>query len=108
MPVRGSAGSPVSTEITTSVNTDSYTEGDSFSVGNGSSQTVNPAEVVETIHLTTSASDADIEITTIGGSNFTIDISGMIGTIESYEVDEFVVSVNGDSGDVVNGAWAGE
>lgn len=92
--------------VSTSVQTDTYSRGDSFD-GPALPYTINPTETVEQLLLSIVGAEIDVEVTTVDGDVVTIPVDTKT-TLDSYSAETVVLRDPGGNAPRVAGGWAGE
>lgn len=105
-PVRGSAGDPVQMSQTGSLETNDYDHGDGFVVS-GYPTEINPAETIHEVVITESA-DIVMEVHTVGGDTFDLELRGAVGAWNRWRTDKLVFKDPNGTGAEIAGAWAGD
>lgn len=90
------------------VQTDNYEEGGAFDYnGTAYPYTVDPAETIEELVITTSG-DIVARITTTSGTTFDLPLAGGSGTFDKWSIDVVEFQDPNATGDRIAGGWAGE
>jgi len=106
--VRGSSAEPVGVSQVGSLETNDYDHGGGFADdGNNYPVEVNPARVISEL-IVTAAGDIDMEITTVEGEIFTVQLAGSTGVFNRWNINSVVFRDPRSTNARLAGGWAGE
>ncbi|WP_058826726.1 hypothetical protein [Haloferax sp. Q22] len=105
--VRGSGGI-LATSTQGTVETDNYAHGDAFDFdGSAYPYTLNPAETIQELVITTSG-NVIARITTTGGDTFDLPLASGAGSFDKWEIDSLEFRDPNGTTSRIAGGWAGE
>jgi hypothetical protein len=106
--VGGDGGGAVSTNATGVLETNNYTEGDSFSFdGSAYPYLLNPPETIQELVVVKSAAIV-IQIETKSGTTFDLDLSGSSGVFNHWAINSLEFKDPNGTTAAISGGWAGE
>jgi hypothetical protein len=98
----------LTTSTVGSIETDNYTLGDGFDFDGGSyPYSVDPTATIQELVITT-AGNVEAEITTDGGSTFTLPLAGGSGAFDKWSIASVTFRDPENTGARLAGGWAGE
>jgi hypothetical protein len=94
--------------VATTITSDSYENGDWESVdGSAYNYTFDPGETIREL-LVADAGDITLEVTTVGGDTFDVDVTGGSATFDRWAIDSVVAKDPNGTTAPLSWGWAGE
>lgn len=105
--VRGSGATPIQTTATSSLVTNNYDNGGSFSISSYP-HTIDPADSIEELLIFETGAEITVDVTTNQGNTITgIPLRGATAAITAWDIDSVTFNDPTGSGASTYGAWAG-
>lgn len=105
--VRGSGAQPIQTTATSSLVTNNYDNGGSFSI-TSYPHTIDPTDSIEELIIMETGNDITLDVTTSQGNTITgIPLRGVSAAITAWDIDSITFNDPNGTGAGTYGAWAG-